>query len=270
MILKRLLIILGLMVFGWHMSANAAPSYPLDGFTAEQKVLVKAIQKTDVEQVKKLVKQTDLSLHDKKKSIPLLTVAMIEAMPDIKSTVMTPRLQIVTELMKAGASFTDTAGYSSSPLNIALLANPGLLLALLEGGLDPNYMGQFSPIIFKLDTDDKLESLKILIKYGADVNAKNSVGENPAHAAIRTHNGFLTSYYLISKGSDVINQTNLSNPRSFAKAIYIKENTLLKDIEYFKNKKDSKKLVIWEEKLEIIRRIKAIMIQKGIKWPPAY
>ncbi len=49
MILKRLLTIIGIMVFGWHMSANAAPSYPLDGFTAEQKVFVKVIQKTDVE-----------------------------------------------------------------------------------------------------------------------------------------------------------------------------------------------------------------------------
>ncbi len=270
MVLKRLLIILGLMVLGWHMSANAAPSYPLDGFTAEQKVLVKAIQKTDVEQVKKLVKQTDLSLHDKKKSIPLLTVAMFEALPDIKSTVMTPRLQIVTELMKAGASYTDTAGYPDSPLEMALWENPGLLLALLEGGLDPNYQEEFAPIIFRLDTDDKLESLKILVKYGADVNAKDRVGENPAHAAIRTHNGALISYYLISHGADVINQTNLSNPRSFANAVYIRENSLLKDIEYIKNKGDSKKLALWNEKLEAVQKIKAIMIQKGIKWPPAY
>ncbi len=266
--MKKLFSIVGAILLGGNMSANAAPSYPLDGFTAEQKVLVKAIQKTDVEQVKKLVKQTDLSLHDKKKSIPLLTVAMIEAMPDIKSTVMTPRLQIVTELMKAGASFTDTAGYSSSPLDIALLANPGLLLALLEGGLDPNYQEQFAPIIFRLDTDDKLESLKILIKYGADVNAKDSVGENPAHAAIKGI-GEKISYYLVTQGSDVFNEAGVRTPRTFAKAVYNTEKTLIEDVNRIKNgAKGSLKNV--EEKLEAAQKIKAIMIQKGIKWPPAY
>ncbi len=268
--IKKLFLVISTILLGGNMSANASPSYPLDGFTAEQKVLVKAIQKTDVEQVKILAKKTDLSLYDKEKSIPLLSVAMFEAMPDIKSTVITPRLQIVTELMKAGASFTEKGGFTYTPLKMALLENPGLLLALLEGGLDPNYMGEFAPIIFELLNDEKLESLKILIKYGANINSKDSVGKNPAHAAMRGYGGERTSYYLVFKGADVINQTNLTNPKTFSHAVYTRENTLLKDIKHIKTKGDSKKLVLWEEKLEAVKKIKAIMIEKGIKWPPAY
>ncbi len=45
--------------------------------------------------------------------------------------------------------------------------------------------GFSSPILFRILDDYELELVKLLVKYGADVNAKDTVGANSAHNDLR-------------------------------------------------------------------------------------
>ncbi len=246
--------------------------YSLEGFSEEQKVLVGAIQQGDLAQVKELVKKTDLQLLGKE-SLPLLTVAMFEAREDRKSTEQTTRLEIVTELMRVGAPFDKRGRFRMSPLAIALDSDyTAYLRSLLEGGLDPNYkIEKFNEtIIFDLLADEKIEHLKLLVKFGADVNAKDSKGANVAQDAMYSHTSPKVSYYLISQGADVASVAQYARPISFAMLIYREEKHLFEVIEAIKAGRSGYPLEKAKENLEYTQKIKAIMIEKGIQWPPEF
>ncbi len=269
------LLILNLFLLGGAVANEIKVSnkyYSLEGFSEEQKVLVGAIQQGDLEQVKELAKKTDLQLLDEK-SLPLLTVAMFEAREDLKSTEQTTRLEIVTELMQAGAPFDKRGRFRMSPLAIALDSDyTAYLRALLEGELDPNYImnGFSSPLLFRILDDDKLELVKLLVKYGADVNAKDSVGSNAAQEAMYSHTSPKVSYYLISQGADVASVAQYARPISFAMLIYREEKHLFEAIEAIKAGRSGYPLEKAKENLEYTQKIKAIMIEKGIQWPPEF
>ncbi|WP_424404886.1 hypothetical protein [Pasteurella sp. PK-2025] len=238
-------------------------SYPLDGFSEEQKVLVKAIKVADVEKVKSLAKVTDLELKSEQ-SIPILTAAMFEAMGDLKSDKPTKRLQIITELVRAGAN-VKRGGIFDSPLDIALAQeHPALLEAMLAGGLDPNLKDEYSSIIFEVLSNYKLDLVKVLIRYGANIESTSSSGKNPAHAAIVT--APKVSYYLVSIGVDVHNVDKFG--RSFAMSVFRMEKSLKEDVDDVKSGRYKGNLEVIEGNLEAVQKIKAIMIEKGIEWPP--
>ena len=95
---------------------------------------MKAIKAADVEKVKELVKVTDLEMKNDQ-SLPILTAAMFEAMGDLKSDKPTKRLQIITELVRAGAKVNKGGIFLDTPLAIALAQeHPALLEAMLAGG----------------------------------------------------------------------------------------------------------------------------------------
>ncbi|MBF0752616.1 MULTISPECIES: hypothetical protein [unclassified Pasteurella] len=239
-------------------------SYPLDGFSEEQKVLVKAIKAADVEKVKELVKVTDLEMKNDQ-SLPILTAAMFEAMGDLKSDKPTKRLQIITELVRAGAKVNKGGVFLDSPLTIAFAQeHPALLEAMLAGGLDPNLMDEYSPIIFEIRSNYKLDLMKVLVKYGANIEAKSTSGKNPAHATIITAPKL--SYYLVSIGTDVHNVDK--NGRSFAMSVFRMEKSLKEDFDDVKSGRYKGNLDVIQENLEAVQKIKAIMIEKGIEWTP--
>ncbi len=269
------LVVLSLFLLGATMENEIKVSnenYSLAGFTEEQKVLVGAIQQGNLEQVKELAKKTDLSLQQEK-SLPLLMIAMFEAREDLKSTEQTTRLEIVSELMRAGAPFDKRGGFRASPLAIALdSAYTAYLRALLEGGLAPNYVmnGFSSPILFRILDDHKLELVKLLVKYGADVNAKDTVGANTAHDAMYSHSSPKVSYYLVSQGAEITSVAQYVPPMSFAMLVYRKEKHFLSAIEAIKAGRSIYPLEKAKENLEYTQKIKAIMIEKGIQWPPEF
>lgn len=245
-------------------------SYPLDGFSEEQKVLVKAIKSADVDKVRELAAKTDLDLVSDK-SVPLLTAAIYEALDDLKSDTPTRHLQVITELVRAGAPL-DKQGYlGETPLSLALMSeHPALLRAMLEGGLDPNFRLKNNhdvPIIFEVLDNDKLESVKLLVKYGADIDAQTdaTAGQTPAHTAITLN--AQVSYYLVSIGADLHNK-NKFNGKTFAMSVFNKEKSLQESITRIKSGKTEGYLHVIEGNLEAVQKIKAIMIEKGIQWPP--
>ncbi|MDU8925631.1 hypothetical protein RYD26_12145 [Pasteurellaceae bacterium LIM206] len=262
--MKKLLILCLLLLVGGCMRND---SYPLDNFSPEQKVLVKAIQKGDLDQVKVLIPKTNLNLW-KKDSIPLLTAAFIDAIPDKANDNITPRLQIVTELMRGGAPFTVTAGFPESPLGIALAQeHPAFLKAMLEGGLDPNYQQEGATIIFDTLSNRKLELVKLLVKSGANIEFKSSAtgGETPAYSAMW---GIAprVSWYLVSIGANT-NVMNAFGTRSFAMATYIAEKDLLESIARIKAGGEGD-LNALQEDLDAVQKVKAVMIERGQEWPP--
>lgn len=260
--MKRLFLMLVLLVgLGGCMDNN----YPLDGFTDKQKVLVKAIKAADVEKVKELVKVTDLEMKNDQ-SLPILTAAMFEAMGDLKSDKPTKRLQIITELVRAGAKVNKGGIFLDTPLAIALAQeHPALLEAMLAGGLDPNFVKERSPIIFEIRSNYKLDLMKVLVKYGANIEAKDTVGETPAHANIVTAPKI--SYYLVSLGANLDSQNKYTG-KTFAMSVFRMEKSLKEDFDDVKSGRYKGNLDVIKGDLEAVQKIKAIMIEKGIEWPP--
>ncbi|MBN6065490.1 hypothetical protein HYE66_03320 [Aggregatibacter actinomycetemcomitans] len=262
--MKYLWLILVLFLFGGCMPT----SYPLDGFSESQKVLVKAIQDGNVEKVRELAAKTDLDLMSNK-SIPLLTAAIYEALDDLNGDKITPHLQIITELVRAGAPVDKRGDFDETPLNMALMQeHPALLRAMLEGGLDPNFRIKTNynvPIIFELLNDHKLESIKLLVKYGADIELMDSNGETPAHDAIVIAPQI--SYYLVSIGAN-IHSKNKFTGQSLAMAVFRKEKSLEESVKRIQSKETQGDLSAIKDDLDAVRKIKSIMIKKGIEWPP--
>ncbi|WP_424406615.1 ankyrin repeat domain-containing protein [Pasteurella sp. PK-2025] len=244
-------------------------SYPLDGFSEEQKVLVKAIKAADVEKVKSLAKVTDLELKSEQ-SIPILTAAMFEAMGDLKSDKPTRHLQVITELVRAGAPVDKRGDFGETPLSLALMQeHPALLRAMLEGGLDPNFRIQNShsgtPIMFRVLSNYKLESVKLLVKYGADMDLMLSNGETLAHEAITV--APQVAYYLVSIGA-TIHSKNKFTGKTFAMSVFNEEKSLKEDVDDVKSGRYKGNLEVIQGDLDAVQKIKAIMIEKGIEWPP--
>ena len=260
--MKRLFLMLVLLVgLGGCMDNN----YPLDGFTDKQKVLVKAIKAADVEKVKELVKVTDLEMKNDQ-SLPILPAAMFEAMGDLKSDKPTKRLQIITELVRAGAKVNKGGIFLDTPLAIALAQeHPALLEAMLAGGLDPNFVKERSPIIFEIRSNYKLDLMKVLVKYGANIEAQDTVGETPAHANIVTAPKI--SYYLVSIGANLDSQNKYTG-KTFAMSVFEMEKSFAKSVENIKTGKRDGFIEVAEGNLDAVQKIKAIMIEKGIEWPP--
>ena len=261
--MKYLWLIFILFLLGGCMPA----SYPLDGFSEPQKVLVKAIKDGDVEKVKELATKTDLDLMSDN-SIPLVTAAIYEALDDLQNDTSTGRLQVVMELVRAGAPIDKRGNFEETPLNMALIQeHPALLKAMLEGGLDPNFRIKNNydvPIIFRVLSDYKLESLKLLVKYGADIELKDSNGETPAHDAIAVAPQI--SYYLVSIGANIYNKNKLTG-KTFAMSVFNKEKSLQESVARIKSGKTKGDLKTIEADLDAVRKIKSIMIDKGIVWP---
>ncbi|SUB52154.1 ankyrin repeat domain-containing protein [Pasteurella testudinis] len=215
---------------------------------------------------------TDLKTLSKR-GLPILTVAMYEARGDRNSNKSTPRLDIITELMKAGVPFDQRGEFSDSPLIIALAQeHPAFLHAMLKGGLDPNFKikggdgKRALPIIFRLYSDYKLESLKLLIKFGADFNVRDSAGETPAFSAINGIGPEISSY-LVSIGAD-IDVVNKYSQESFAMATFKAEKFLTEEVAGIKSGLYKGDLAMYERRLEAVKQVKAIMIERGQQWPP--
>ncbi|WP_424401700.1 ankyrin repeat domain-containing protein [Pasteurella sp. PK-2025] len=244
-------------------------SYPLNGFSEEQKVLVKAIKAADVDKVRELVAKTDLDLVSEK-SVPLLTAAIYEALGDLKSDKPTRHLQVITELVRAGAPVDKRGDFGETPLSLALMQeHPALLRAMLEGGLDPNFRIQNShggtPIMFRVLSNYKLESVKLLVKYGADMDLMLSNGETLAHEAITV--APQVAYYLVSIGA-TIHSKNKFTGKTFAMSVFNEEKSLKEDVDDVKSGRYKGNLEVIQGDLDAVQKIKAIMIEKGIEWPP--
>jgi ankyrin repeat protein len=114
---------------------------------------------------------------------------------------------IVRALLDAGADPNSCVRVSGiSALMWASLATPEVVRMLLEAGADPNASESHStggtPIQWAMnDRKTDTEIIRLLIDYGANVNARNWLGETPLYLAAR-HRRIDLVRLLLSAGAD--------------------------------------------------------------------
>ena len=127
--------------------------------------------------------------------------------------------------------------------------DPVFIAALIDGGLSPNAEVEDTPIIFGAASEHSLKVMSYLVKMGADVNKKDSLGQT---VLIESLSGFQLDsvIWLLEHGAD---------PRVTTENGWGFNNMLAKIIERQSNSGNTAKL----------ESIKTLAIKKGMKWPPA-
>jgi hypothetical protein len=244
--LSRILIVPVLLLVLTSM-VHAMKKFPAtDFFSGPQLELAQAIERGDMEQIKRLAPKTDLNTPGRK-NMTMLFFALQEALQrDPK------RLAIATEVVKAGANPMQEVPNYGDPLGVVLnSSHPEFLRALLDGGVDPNFVSEGDPLIFYVTSESTFDSLKLLVERGANVNKRDSLRNSALYQA-------LVSYaldqidYLLDHGANpnTYNINGLSFPQALSTRIA--DNTA------------APHSVTYKKLIEIRDRI----IKMGVKWPP--
>lgn len=217
-------------------------------FKGQQLTLAQSISRGRIDDVKRLAKKTDLNSPGKSD----MTLLFFSLGAATYGNATPERLQIVTELVKAGADpLQPRPNGMSSPAEFSASAEKDIWLkALLEGGLSSDAKDRIfdEPIIFQTIKAKNTDTLKAFLDDNANIDIKNSLGETMLMAAF-FHSSFEHVKLLIQKGSDP-NPIN-KNGLSLAEIV----NRQLQD-----SKEGSD---YYYECLEI----KKMMIAHGVVWP---
>jgi uncharacterized protein len=157
----------------------------------------------------------------------------------------------VRELVEAGANpYSEIAGFGS-PMSVAVeQESPRMLEALLAGGANPN--GNFTadtPLLFKAVMQQDVAFTKAFIKAKVNADLKDSLKETAIFTATRV-GSFDSALALIEYGAS----TDLTETNGVSYAW-----TVHKAVDRFPADSDQGKK---------IRKIKAILEQRGVKFPP--
>lgn len=99
----------------------------------------------------------------------------------------------------------NSVNYHETPLEGAIKTNDhGMVKTLLEGGADPNHVGDIDQTPLRLAIASKnTEIVKILLEGGADPNAPDRKGQTSLHAAVQKGDKELVQL-LVEKGADLL------------------------------------------------------------------
>ncbi|WP_437494714.1 ankyrin repeat domain-containing protein [Sorangium sp. So ce1014] len=151
-------------------------------FLGPQRELARAIAAGDLAAVRALAPATDLDTPGAE-DMTLLVFAMQRA-----SGLEPGRLQIVTELVRAGADVHHVVPLLTSALDLALLSrSPAFLRAMLDGGVSPDArVGRgHTPALFHAAAEATVENMRLLLDRGADVDARDALGTPAITYALR-------------------------------------------------------------------------------------
>ena len=107
-------------------------------------------------------------------------------------------------------------GVGDIPLEYAIYWSPtAFVKTLLELGADPDYEDHagFPSLIAALSTErhpDKVQSLELLLSYGADIHQRGINDRTPLHWAA-AHNDVRSVEFLLARGADPASRTRIDN-----------------------------------------------------------
>ena len=223
---------------------------PQDYFSGQQLSLAEAIQRGDIDEVKKLASQTELNKPGKQ-DMTLLFWALGNSINENK----TPKhLKIITLLVKSGADpLQPRPQEKNSPAEFVLNADSAdWINALLDGGLSPNAKDKtfHEPIIFETIKAKNTDTLDAMLKRGADINITDSLNSSLLFEALNYH-AYDHVIMLLKRGAD---------PEIRAKNGWAMGNQLQR---YLNRTEEG------SEEYKKLTEIKETLIQHGGKWPPA-
>ena len=160
------------------------------------------------------------------------------------------QLEILTELVRAGADPLQRVKDLGSPLGVALRArSPLYVQAFLDGGASPNSSDGSTPILFEAASEHTAATLKLLLDRGADPNKKDSLGNTALMKAL-TGMQLDQVVYLLERGASPafvnVNGVSFAGQLQFQMGRQQADSPAMRKLE------------------EIRRRIAAL----GVAWPP--
>ncbi|QBC02385.1 ankyrin repeat domain-containing protein [Enterobacter cloacae] len=242
----RLMLIFIVLLQGCRQNSDQNPQ---DYFSGQQLVLAQAIESGKIDEVKKRLTGTDLNKPGQR-DMTLLFWALMNTLYDKKTQ---PRLQIVTELIRAGADpLQPRPNGKSSPAEFVLMADSGeWIKAMLDGGLSPNAKDKIfdEPIIFQTIEAKNTETLQAMLDQGSNINVIDSLGETLLIDAL-DYGAYDHVLLLLQRGA---------NPEIKAESGWSMGNQLQLELDRVKE---------GSELYKKLNEIKEALIQHGGKWPP--
>ncbi|WP_082804170.1 MULTISPECIES: ankyrin repeat domain-containing protein [unclassified Erwinia] len=245
--IKKIQVLSAFVMFFLVSGCHAMKKYPPENFFhGTQLTLAQDIYDSNVDAIKKDVEKTDLNKPGRQ-DMTLLFYAFQSASDKDAS-----RLNIISELVRLGANPLQRVPDVGSVAGVAARADsPVFMQALLKGGMSPNVKIMNTPVIMVAADDERIPTMDLLLKNGADVNQRDSLGATALMAALDGIQLDAVSW-LLDKGADP-RLTETNSGWSFSKQLLSAQKKLGGD------KKVDKKLQ------EIIDK----GIAHGMEWPPS-
>ncbi|EGR1513881.1 ankyrin repeat domain-containing protein [Vibrio vulnificus] len=167
--------------------------YPEVFFSGDLLTVAQAIKKKDIEKAKQLAEK-----------LPDIDAPGTENYTLLAFSVADTNIPAIKMLMALGADPSAKLGSRGQNGSVAYLAmwrkTTEALNAMLESGMDPNLSDKGDSLIFNVPELAGNDSLKLLVEYGADVNAKDTLGQTPIFNFVLT--SFDEAIYLLDHGAD--------------------------------------------------------------------
>ncbi len=167
--------------------------YPEVFFSGDLLTVAQAIKKKDIEKAKQLAEK-----------LPDIDAPGTENYTLLAFSVADTNIPAIKMLMALGADPSAKLGSRGQNGSVAYLAmwrkTTEALNAMLESGMDPNLSDKGDSLIFNVPELAGNDSLKLLVEYGADVNAKDTLGQTPMFNFVLT--SFDEAIYLLDNGAD--------------------------------------------------------------------
>ncbi|MGG7522474.1 ankyrin repeat domain-containing protein [bacterium BS0013] len=245
-LITSLIVVFIFLIQGCRQNSDLNPE---DYFSSQQLVLAQAIESGKIDEVKKRLTGTDLNKPGKR-DMTLLFWALMNTLYDKKTQ---PRLQIVTELIRAGADpLQPRPNGKSSPAEFVLMADSGeWIKAMLDGGLSPNAKDKIfdEPIIFETIKAKNTRTLEVMLDKGSNIDVADSLGETLLIDAL-DYGAYDHVLLLLQRGA---------NPEIKAESGWSMGNQLQLELDRVKE---------GSELYKKLNEIKEALIQHGGKWPP--